>query len=548
MADAKKRAKTPRRAPALAEGPAKKARAKKPPAVSASPEFRQRLVAALKGVLPLEFSTPNGLVALRYELAEEPSFTEEGFSARLRLRHFGDGRPGPFTTIEDSEAHDEQEIKRLEARLKELTRGKRGSKAILAVYEALLPLHERRTERLQARLRPRAPSPRDGDEEVDRWTLLTRADLQHEPRCLDALTRWPESMREAFDSARRPRWNRHFHHLVQRFGARTERDAAYATWKAKQPDREQRWRATLKRETDDALALFPAVSEKFLRTFGLRLPWHFAAYVAFHNAVSRSLSLESHELVPMADGITRWFDRDALWQEPDKDPREERVMALRYYSDPPESVSFGHAGVDWVHWCFLYDAPAAFPVAIVVIDRGYTADLSDALTALDALRESLAQRSNEDNPDLGEDSSFFQDRYILELMNDVRDLETELLARDGIDRRASVPLTKILGGYCPQLPGCTTKIPKRPTNLNEVLEAYERSPDTVAEWIEYARRQLKAGDAGPAWIVGHELHACGKRFNAASIELLEGAYTHLNRPQFTEIARIHQSHRHLSDE
>jgi hypothetical protein len=94
---------------------------------------------------------------------------------------------------------------------------------------------------------------------------------------------------------------------------------------------------------DLALARFPAVTERFSRAYGMRLPKHLADGAAFFLGLSDiELSLCPVSLA----GVGAWFLDGALDLAPVLDER----LHMRYRRDPPEFVTVASGDGDGSHW------------------------------------------------------------------------------------------------------------------------------------------------------------------------------------------------------
>lgn len=284
------------------------------------------------------------------------------------------------------------------------------------------------------------------------------------------------------------------------------------------------------------VASFPAVYDRMLRVYGLRMPRHLAYAIGWWEGLTREELDEAWAYVGTGPcGIADWFAPGGL--ELRVTPGLDARLHYRYRRDPPEFVSVFGGNSDGSHWGLWYDDPAELPR---VIAHNWARDSAETYprkpTLLGTLREDL-----------------FRDRIAPESLSELRHFgaiagwldEVHAQELEAYRAEAIAPLpgrADILGGMGPWIPGWTL-----PAALADRArhELYRAGAPAVAEWIAEARATL-AAEPGRALAIGRELHWLdADAFRAAGSELLVDAYRALGRDALAEIARVHAAHRDL---
>lgn len=300
------------------------------------------------------------------------------------------------------------------------------------------------------------------------------------------------------------------------------------------------------------------VEERFLRDWGFELPDSIFRFSDFLESLGPVEQQALRELDVSPAGIMDLFADAGLRP---RDGLDVRVHG-RYYRDPPEFLTFMHAGSDGLHHGLWFDdGRTCGGVASYYNNDGDGIDTT-AATPLEALRAIL-------------------ERHWRDLDDDVQDEEVSARkSRLGLLREA---LTGVETGGRPEVgvaysmaydavvppvdPGRLTTLDgagalavgetalDRPAHgradeykfATYMYDLFEDS-DALDAGVREARRRCAAGDPAEALVLGRDLHwASGgdPAREALANELLVMAYRAVGRPSLAEVADAHHRHRSL---
>ena len=416
--------------------------------------------------------------------------------------------------------------------------------------------------------------------------LFTSAQLVDEKRCLDALAKLTPNLLTLLKK-RGSRMICTYDEFFPLVLSQSDPEQAYHIWRQAVLALHPNWLVSLREQIQKAESQFPAVEAKFQKIYGLKLPRHLCIFVGFYRALTLVFGNRLINSIAMTPaGVLDWFDPAKF--ERQVEPGLDERLYFRYVRDPPEMVTVATGDIDGLHWGLWYDKTDELPRVIVYNYAWCEAETisNGCVTLLDSLQKSVSADQESDAGDEQKKGYLdaypfnFRRRLILELLEDARDRETELLAIDNLQRIPPVSMTyeqamakfmedfdgaafkkyinspefraaaawsysAILGGMCPRLPSSSSALRERPERASELNEAYDNEA-LVTNWIQQAWQFLKKGDPGPACIIGHEIFW---KNNSNTIEegvkLLSAAYKKMKRPELDAILLLHHKYRNL---
>jgi hypothetical protein len=283
---------------------------------------------------------------------------------------------------------------------------------------------------------------------------------------------------------------------------------------------EQRRRAAL----EQAQAAFPRLAAHVELVWGLALPPTLAVYHAFHLAIAPlPYSVRNASSTSPGGILDRLAPRG--WDLPLRAGLDERVHC-RFRQDPPEMLTFAWGDSDGLHFGLWYDT-ADEAIAVV---HNYARDSAETWMTGDHPLSVCRNRWRYDEPPTGETG--FAIRLYLEELAWFEEEERKLAGNASADALAGRPA--LLGG-----PG-SLPAAELPLDVSLRADAYASDPETVDEWIEQAREQLRAGRPAMALALGRELHWFDHdRYREEAGALLVAAYEALGRKEHAGILRAH---------
>jgi hypothetical protein len=290
---------------------------------------------------------------------------------------------------------------------------------------------------------------------------------------------------------------------------------------------------------DAMRAAHPAVSERFARTHGLRLPRQLAVFAAFWTSLDARERAAMHLLGLQPWGITQLFLPGGLDLRP-RDGLDER-LDCRFRRDPPEFVTVLGGDSDGLHFGFWYDDPAELPTFVVL---NYARDSAETcgggmMTLLGQVWSRLDDRLR-DGEDADDDAAAL--RALAAALDWFAPADGQALEEDGPRRWSGADRPETMGSIGPALPSGSGD----PGSPAARTAAYRGEPDAVRRLVADARADLAAGRPAAALVVGSELHWLDRDDLAAdALELLTGAYRALGRDALAGIAEVHHRHRDL---
>jgi hypothetical protein len=239
-------------------------------------------------------------------------------------------------------------------------------------------------------------------------------------------------------------------------------------------------------------------------------------------------------------------------------PRHSLLLHWRYHDDPPEFFTALAGGTDGLHWGWFLDDPPS-PEGCVAsyfardayelsadgdtlfeavrlhlehchgdfteyldLDPENAASHEASLGKIDSLREQLLPFATADRPEVGEE---YIERYA------------------GLTRRRERVVARTMEGMGIVAP---PDLYRPPSREDRRLWRYLRRTDDPLEVVGEARQALADGFPGTALKLGKDLWAStGPAKSAYACELLDAAYTALDRVVLREVLRTHRDHRDL---
>lgn len=314
-----------------------------------------------------------------------------------------------------------------------------------------------------------------------------------------------------------------------------ELEAAWKAWKKERdPDPAARI-AEQKRVFAEVTSRFDAFAKHVKKVWGLQVPRTLIAVQALFE-----LDLEGNaarELIIGAElrpaGVLDRLAKGGLQRKLNAG-RDERCHG-RYFRDPPEFLTFAHAGEDGLHFGLWYDLDDRLPSVVVssyARDTGETHFAGD--TPMGALLERVRSRPTVPGP------GGFRTRLVLEILEWFHAAEAPLHAAEKARRSPTKPPPPILGGWGVRCEGTTSDCEN--ADLAEVT--LRSKPKILTEWIKEANKRLKKGDARMALVLGRSMHWMGgPQCLEKSGALLAGAYRALGRKALLGILEAHEADR-----
>ncbi|MFH8369377.1 ADP-ribosylation family protein [Streptomyces sp. NPDC018031] len=302
-----------------------------------------------------------------------------------------------------------------------------------------------------------------------------------------------------------------------------------------------------------------AVARYFPDRGGVELPESIFRFQAFLDALGpvEQRALADLSVSPM--GIMDLLTDDA---PAPRDGIDIRVHG-RYYRDPPEFLTFMHAGSDGLHHGLWFDdGRTCAGVASYHTHDGGTIDRS-ARTPLEALRRHLERCGRDlDDDDPGDEEVARRRADHGRLRTVLARFETGDRPETGLAYLRAYPSSRapVDHGRVTTLDGAGALVPGRtaldrpPHNgadeyaFAEYLYALFEDPVAVRRSVAEARRRCAAGDPAEALVLGRDLHwASGGDpvLEESAAELLGSAYRALGRDALAATAAAHHRHRDL---
>ena len=286
-------------------------------------------------------------------------------------------------------------------------------------------------------------------------------------------------------------------------------------------------------------ARYPAVSERFARAHGFRLPRHTAVFAAFWQSLDARERAGMDLLGLQPWGVIDYYLPGGL-DRVGRDGLDERLHC-RFRRDPPEFVTVLSGDSDGLHYGLWYDDPAELPTFVV---HNYARDSAETWTSgmVTVLGEVWTRfdRRVRDDVDIPEDRPAL---YALGAALDrFADADGQAVAEDGPRRWSGVDRPRTIGSPGPALPPGSGD----PGTEDERAAAYRTNPERMRELVAGARAELAAGRPAAAIVVGAELHWMnGDDLARDALDLLTGAYRTLGRGALADIVEVHHRHRDL---
>ncbi|MEV0227322.1 ADP-ribosylation family protein [Streptomyces sp. NPDC050704] len=300
------------------------------------------------------------------------------------------------------------------------------------------------------------------------------------------------------------------------------------------------------------------IEERFLRDWGFALPDSIFRFSTFLGSLDPVEYQALGDLDVSPAGIMDVFADASLQPCEGIDVR----VHGRYYRDPPEFLTFMHAGSDGLHHGLWFDdGRTCRGVASYYNNDGGGIDTTSG-TPLEALRAILERCWRDLDDDVQDEETSARRSRLGRLRDALTVVETGDRPEAGIAYSTTydaiippVDLDRIttLDGAGALVTGETALDRPAHNQADEYKFAtymYALFEDTAAlqASLQEARQRCSAGDPAEALVLGRDLHwASGgdpARETLAN-ELLVMAYRALNRPSLAEIAGTHHRHRSL---
>ncbi|HLK58174.1 MAG TPA: ADP-ribosylation family protein [Chthonomonadaceae bacterium] len=240
-----------------------------------------------------------------------------------------------------------------------------------------------------------------------------------------------------------------------------------------------------------------------------------------------------------------------------KTPRYSSLLHWRYRDDPPEFFTILCGDTDKLHWGYWLDDPAQGPSCIAHYYANDAYELTeDCLNLFELFRQRMedcyvsTKENKEDDPEYAADynADLREYRRLRRILPQYGKKERPEIGQAYLDKYESDEsvrpvVAKTLWGMGIVVAPEQYRPPKHDTE--QLLNA-ERSSLDMAEWIQGAREACEEGYPGTALKLGRDLWPFEEEsLEKASVEILDMAYTALNRPLLHQVLQVHNENRWL---